>query len=179
MDKSSTAESVEDASLVALLREARRYRIGPPSNPKKIARLKTKYGLHALVDMGTERRSQAADACKRLHVGGVDAWFAECLCPGEGAAAALADKQGRKAENERRHMPAITRVAGASRTAPKTGVSQATQRSKTRTAARARAEPSLAWCLPADEPTSSGSGRVATGDGPRTRPRLGIARSGF
>lgn len=77
---STESTANQDAPLTHPPREARNHHIGPPTNPRRITRLTTNYDLVGLVDMGAGRRSQAADASKRLYVGRTD-WGAKCLAP--------------------------------------------------------------------------------------------------
>jgi hypothetical protein len=182
--------------LTALLAEAPQHGMSPPTNPKKVARLLVAYDVVGIAAMTPDRRQRAADACKSLKVPGVGPWLAECLLPGVGAAAAAEINRQRQAAQVARLQDSGT---GASNTGLRpvqaakklsgspTPIAQDSRRSPTAkagtksTSSRRRppeAQRSLAW-LPDNETPSPGPGRVATGDGPRTRPRLGIARSSF
>lgn len=181
----------QQASLTLLLSEARRHGIAPPTNPAKIALISSRYDLVAVNALSPRQRQDAANTCRRMQVGGVEAWLAECIAPGKGAEAVVASNRRRKAQAQRTKnqlsaFMGIAPVEGSgidrsmqqAKPATTAGRPPVTAGSKARTTRRASEEPSVAW-LPDEEPTNAGPRRLATGDGPRTRPRLGIARSGF
>ena len=155
------------AELERLLSEARRHGIVPPTNPKKLAALASTYDLVAIAGLRPEQRAAAAATCKRLGVGGMAVWLSECLAAGRGAAKALDDNARRRAQVQRAKSQITSRLQRVS----STGKPKATVRKRER-------EPSLDW-LPDDVPSTASPARLPTGDGPRTRPRMGIARSGF
>lgn len=152
------------SDLEQLLSEARRHGIVPPTNPKKLAALASAYDLVAIAGLRPQHRAAAAARCKRLGVGGMAVWLSECVAAG--SAAKAPDDNARRRAQVRRTKSQIT-----SRVVSRTG------KPKTRVRERER-EPSLDW-LPDNEPSSPGPVRLPTGDGPRTRPHMGIARSGF
>lgn len=183
--------------LELLLVEAGQRGMVPPTSPKKLASLDGAY-LAEIVMMDPERRGRAAEACRRLKVFFVGAWLAECLRPGEGAAGIVENNRRRQAEQVarlRHEQAGVNRTAaraelqrsnttGPQRAAPTVSANRRAKEAQRSDSAGCKRPPQVhsrehaAW-LPPEEPSTPGPRRLPTGDGPRSRPRLGIARAGF